>query len=33
MTAGLVAGQFILYDSIGQAVGAPKGIAIQKVEK
>ncbi|KAI0276494.1 mitochondrial carrier [Russula aff. rugulosa BPL654] len=30
MTAGLVSGQFLLYDSIKQAMGAPHGIEIHK---
>ncbi|KIM25761.1 hypothetical protein M408DRAFT_25880 [Serendipita vermifera MAFF 305830] len=32
MTAGLVAGQFILYDQIKHAMGAPPGIEIHKEE-
>jgi len=30
MTAGLVAGQFLLYDACKAAMGAPKGIEIHK---
>ncbi|KAG8214593.1 hypothetical protein J3R82DRAFT_9663 [Butyriboletus roseoflavus] len=30
MTAGLVSGQFVLYGSIKQALGAPPGIEIHK---
>lgn len=30
MTAGLVAGQFIIYDQIKHAMGAPPGIEIHK---
>lgn len=32
MTAGLVAGQFLLYESICDIVGAQKGITIHKKE-
>ena len=33
MTAGLVAGQFLMYDGIKHALGAPPGLEIHKETK
>jgi solute carrier family 25 phosphate transporter 3 len=33
MTAGLVSGQFLIYDAIKQAMGAPQGVEIHKASK
>jgi len=32
MTAGLVSGQFLMYDAVKKALGAPRGIEIHKID-